>query len=401
MTFVMLPFTYLLQDRKGALNNCRLSIFMDQFFATVASGLETLAAQELDTLGAQDVEPGFCGVAFRGDRALLYRVNLWARLPFRILIQLDEFKCKDKTDLYRGIYNIEWGDYLRPHHTFAVHATGKTQTLNHTHFTALQVKQAIVDQQEHQWQERSNIDTQAPDVAINVHLHQNRCVVSLDSSGESLHRRGYRPAVGAAPLKESLAAALIAWSGWQPDQAFLDPLCGSGTLPLEACLRALNLAPGLFRERFGFETWPNFDADLFNQLYQDAESVERSQLLAPIVGSDRDPDQIHQALTNASFCGVSEQVEFCKRELAEVEPPAPSGVLICNPPYGSRLTSDGELGEFYRLLGNVLKQRFKGWTAFILSGNKALATSIGLKSSQRLSVANGGIPCQVLKYELY
>lgn len=374
---------------------------MHQFFATVAAGLEPLAAQELATLGAAKIEPGFCGVSFQGDYELLYRVNLWARLPFRILVQVQEFRCCDRKDLYAGIYDLDWSMYLSPQKTFAVHATGKTQALNHTHFTALQVKQAIVDQQEHLWGERSNIDTQAPDVAVNVHLHQNRCIVSLDSSGDSLHRRGYRPAVGAAPLKESLAAALIQWSGWQPDQAFVDPLCGSGTLPLEACLRALNLAPGLFRERFGFETWPNFDKDLFDQLYQSAESMERKELAAPIIGSDRDPDQIHQACTNASYCGVSQQIQFLKRDLAEVEAPCDSGVLICNPPYGNRITTDQDLGSFYKLLGDVLKQRFKGWTAFILSGNKALATSIGLKSSQRVSVANGGIPCQVLKYELY
>ena len=372
---------------------------MNQYFATVVRGLEPLAAQELESLGAHSVSPGFCGVAFTGDRALLYRVNLWARLPFRVLVKLDEFPCRDADELYRGIQKIDWQRYLTPDQTLAVDATGKTRRLNHTHFTALQVKKAIVDQQQ-QWGDRSSIDTQEPDVRVNVHLRRDRCTVSLDSSGTSLHRRGYRPAMGIAPLKESLAAALLELSGWQPELPFLDPLCGSGTLPLEACLKALNIAPGLFRERFGFETWLDFDDRLLEQLIQKAQASQLSQLTAPIWGSDRNPEVIEQARANAKNCGVEQHVQFTQAELTQVEAPADSGVLLCNPPYGERL-SDQELGAFYKLLGDVLKQRFKGWTAFVLSGNKELAKSIGLKSSQRIPIDNGSIPCQLMKYELY
>ncbi|PSR18600.1 RNA methyltransferase, partial [filamentous cyanobacterium CCP3] len=241
---------------------------MATYFATVARGLETLAAAELESLGAQQVEPGFCGVAFEGDRALLYRVNLWSRLAFRVLLKLAEFPCCDADDLYSGIQAIDWRPYLPPETTFAVDATGKNRRLNHTHFTALQVKNAVVDQQRQHWGDRSTIDTQHPEVRLNVHLQTDTCTVSLDSSGSSLHRRGYRPAVGAAPLKESLAAALVSLTGWAGEVPLLDPLCGSGTLPLEASLMALNIAPGLFREEFGFHTWPDFDADLWDELYQ-------------------------------------------------------------------------------------------------------------------------------------
>lgn len=374
---------------------------MNQYFATVARGLETLAAQELEQLGAHAVEPGFCGVAFAGDRTLLYRVNLWARLPFRILMKLHEFPCQSAEDLYQGIQTIDWSQYLTPDLTLAVNATGKSEQLNHTHFTALQVKRAIVEQQQEQSGDRSNVELQSPDVQISVHLERDVCTVSLDSSGQSLHRRGYRPAVGAAPLKESLAAALIQLSGWQPEQMFYDPLCGSGTLPLEASLKALNIAPGLFRDRFGFETWLDADLPLLETLIQAAEDSQRESLPAPIWGSDRDEDVIEQAMTNATNCGVSNHVYFTAIDLEDVAAPTDNGVLFCNPPYGERLGRDSDLGAFYKRLGDVLKQRFKGWTAFVLSGNKELSQSIGLKSSQRFAVYNGTLPCQLMKYELY
>ncbi len=258
---------------------------MNQYFATVARGLEPLVVQELEQLGAKDVEPGFCGAAFKGDRPLLYRVNLWARLPFRILRQLGEFDCEDEADLFAGVQQIDWSEYLRPDNTLAVTATGKTEALNHTHFTALQVKNAIVSQQTEQFGERSDVDTQAPDLRINLHLRHDRATLSLDSSGDSLHRRGYRPAVGAAPLKESLAAALIQMTGWQPEVPFFDPLCGSGTLPLEAGLRSLQIAPGLFRERFGFETWHDYDDDLWESMIAEAENQQKAELAAFVGGA--------------------------------------------------------------------------------------------------------------------
>jgi putative N6-adenine-specific DNA methylase len=375
--------------------------YMNQYFATVARGLEALAANELEELGAHAVETGFCGVSFTGDRQLLYRVNLWARLPFRILVKLDEFDCIDADDLYQGIKAIDWSVYLSPDMTIAVNATGKSDRLNHTHFTALQVKNAIVDQQMDRFGDRSNVDVQDADLKIAVHIDQDICQVSLDSSGDSLHRRGYRPAVGLAPLKESLAAALIQMSDWEPQQMFYDPLCGSGTLPLEASLKALHIAPGMFRERFGFETWLDFDQALWAELIQDAYDSRVESLPAPIWGSDRNHEVVDQAIVNAKNCGLANHVYFTKLDLEEVVAPADSGVVFCNPPYGERLGRNSDLGLFYKQLGNVLKQRFKGWTAYVLSGNKELSQTIGLKSSQRIAVLNGALPCQLMKYELY
>ena len=374
---------------------------MNHYFATVARGLEPIAALELERLGAKDVRPDFTGVHFVGDIALLYRVNLWARTIFRVLFTLGEFPCPNADRLYQEVQNIDWEQYISPHNTLSVSATGGNEQLNHTHFTALQVKNAIIDQQRDQFGERSSVDTQDPDLSINVHIYKDRCVLSLDSSGTSLHRRGYRPAVGMAPLKETLAAALLEMSEWEPSLPFLDPLCGSGTLPIEASLKALNIAPGMFRQQFAFEKWLDFDEDLWDGLINEAQNGELDQLPAPIMGSDRDPDILVQARTNAQQCGIAQQITFNLSDIALIEAPASSGVIICNPPYGERLGDAQELGEFYKLLGDVFKQRFQGWTAFVLTGNKELAKRVGLKASRRIPVYNGSIPCTLLKYELY
>jgi len=374
---------------------------MTAYFATVARGLEAIAAQEIRDLGGEAVEPGFAGVSFQGDRQLLYRVNLWGRTLFRVLEPIAEFPCREARELYRGVQRVDWAAYLSPDATFAVRATGSNRALNHSHFTALQVKNAIVDQQRDRWGRRSSIDLEGPDLALNLHIAGDRAVLSRDSSGDSLHRRGYRPAVGRAPLKESLAAALLVLADWQPDQPLLDPCCGSGTILLEAALRSLRIAPGLQRGEFAFERWPDFDPVLWQVLLQEARAQERTDLPAPIWGRDRDPTVLAQARDNAERCGVGDRLHFNVGELADLEAPAPSGLLICNPPYGKRLGDAQELAPLYRQLGDVLKQRFTGWKAYILSGNSQLAKQIGLRTSRRLEVYNGSLPCRLLEYELY
>jgi putative N6-adenine-specific DNA methylase len=374
---------------------------MNQYFATVARGLETIAAQELEQLGAEDVEPDFTGVYFAGDRTLLYRVNLWSRTIFRVLVPIAKFRCYNADMLYREVQNIPWDEYLNPDNTLAVNCTGGNEKLNHTHYTALQVKNAIADQQRDRFNQRSSVDTNNPDLLINLHIHQDVGILSLDSSGGSLHRRGYRPAVGFAPLKETLAAALLEMAEWTPDLPFLDPMCGSGTLPLEASLKALNIAPGLFRDRFGFMNWRDFDEPLWDKLWAEAENSELSETKEIIAGCDRDSDMIAQARTNAQQAGLSDKIKFAQTELSQLEAPADRGVLICNPPYGERLGDASELGDLYKMLGDIFKQRFKGWNAFILTGNKELAKKVGLRTSRRIQVFNGSIPCTLLKYELY
>lgn len=375
--------------------------FMNRYFATVARGLETIAAKELETLGAIQVTPDFTGVHFEGDRTLLYRVNLWARTIFRVLVPICEFRCLDADTLYRGVQTIDWSEYLSPEQTLAIRCTGGNQKLNHTHYSALQVKNAIVDQQRRQFGRRSSVDTDNPDLQINAHIHEHRCILSLDSSGNSLHRRGYRPVMGLAPLKETLAAALLELAEYDPNLPLLDPMCGSGTLPLEGCLKALNIAPGLFREQFALMNWKDFDRPLWRQLCQEALEHQRLELPALIWGSDRDGSAIDNARVHAQNCGVSDFVKLTRMELSQIEAPGDRGTLICNPPYGERLGNSEELGALYKQLGDIFKQRFKGWTAFVLTGNKELAKRVGLRAARRIPVENGAIACTLLKYEMY
>jgi putative N6-adenine-specific DNA methylase len=373
----------------------------NRYFATVARGLEAIAAQELEKLGAEDVTPTFTGVYFTGNQELLYRVNLWTRICFRILMFIAEIKANNEQQLYNHIQTIDWEEYFTPEHTFSVHSTGGNRNLNHTHFTALQIKNAIVDQQQLKFKQRSYIETENPDFIINAHIVENLCILNLDSSGSSLHRRGYRPAMGLAPLKESLASALIELSEWTPNLPFLDPLCGSGTLPIEATLKSLNIAPGLYRESFGFQNWQNFDIQLWQKLREEAEDSQKNELQAPIIGSDNNKKILEQAYSNAQGCHIENKLTLLHQKLSEIEAPSDQGIIICNPPYGKRIGEEKELGNLYKLLGDVFKQRFKGWTAYVLTGNKELAKQIGLKTSRRTPVYNGALPCIFSKYELY
>lgn len=374
---------------------------MTRYFATVARGLEPIAARELEQLGAMNVRPDFTGVHFEGDRALLYRVNLESRVIFRVLMPIAQPHCNDAKQLYREVRGIAWEQYLQPDNTLAVRCTGSNPQLNHSHFTALQIKNAIVDRQRDRFGHRSSIDPQNPDFAINAHIKSDRCIISLDSSGESLHRRGYRPAMGIAPLKETLAAALLEMAEWDASVPFFDPLCGSGTLPLEAGLKALKIAPGLWRDRFAFENWPDFDPQLWQQIRVSAKDSQRPELPAFIGGSDRDPDILQQARVNAENCALDRHVRFLQAELSCLEAPSDRGIIICNPPYGKRLGDPQELRSLYKQLGDTFKQRFKGWKAYILTGSKELSKQVGLRASRRLPVYNGTIACTLLEYELY
>ena len=373
---------------------------LNDYFATTSRGLEEVAAQELIRIGAKNVRPDFTGVHFQGDRELLYRANLWTRTTFRILMPIARIKSFDGDELYRNVQKLDWEQYLDPNMTIAVTCTGKSQNLNHTHFTALQIKNAIVDLQKSRRGKRSSVDTENPDLIINAHIDQKHCILSLDSSGSSLHRRGYRPAMGDAPMKETLAAALLEMAEWTPDLPFLDPMCGSGTLPIEAALKALNIAPGLYRD-FGFQTWLDYDRDLWQGLLKEAGDRQKDSINVPIIGSDGDLKIIRQAFANAESSGLEDYVKFARQEISTVEAPADRGVLICNPPYGVRLGNEAELGELYKLLGDIFKQRFRGWTAYILTGSMKLSRQVGLRTSKRIKLYNGAIPCTLLKYEMY
>jgi len=369
------------------------------YFATVARGLEPIAARELRNLGAENITEDYMGVHFSGDRTLLYRANLWSRTMFRILMPLGEFGCNDAQELYNNVKAIAWEEVLSPEKTISVRTTGGNEALNHTHFTALQVKKAIVDRQWKQFGTRSSVDRDQPDVSINLHVHNDRAILSLDSSGDSLHRRGYRPAVGAAPLKETLASALLALAEYDPNLPLVDPMCGSGTIAIEAGLIARNIAPGLFREEFGFMGWEDFDAALWNRLCDQAIAEQRPAP-APIEASDIDRNAIGHARHNAELCGLESTIQFRECDVLDLKAPSDQGMVICNPPYGERLGEIEELGVFYKQFGDVLKQQFKGWVAYILT-TKPLSKRVGLRAAKRFPIDNGGLACTLLRYELY
>jgi len=374
---------------------------MNRYFATVARGLEEVAAEELTELGAKKVTPKFTGVEFQGDQKVLYQVNLWSRTIFRVLVPILKFPCKNAKQLYQGVQQINWENYLTPQETLAVHCTGKNEQLNHTHFSALQVKNAIADQQMANFGQRSNVDLESPDLILNLHIEKTHAILSLDSTGESLHRRGYRPAMGTAPLKETFAAALLAMTDWEPNLPLLDPMCGSGTFVIEAGLKALNIAPGLYRKRFALEHWSDFKQELWEQLKTEARQQQRLKLPARIYGCDYAWDMLEQAQVNVENAGLDQHLDLSCRELSDLEPPENQGIIICNPPYGKRLGEVKALGSLYQELGDIFKQRFKGWTAYVLSGNKELTKQIGLRTSKRIPVYNGSLPCTLLRYELF
>ena len=381
--------------------------------AVVPPGLEEVAAQELTALGAVAVQPLRRAVACRVDLAGYYRLHLQARLPFRLLRELARFPCSQRQELYDGVQHAaDWATWLPPEHSLRVDASGSSGSLNHSHYTALQVKNALVDWQRQHWGARSTVNLEDPDLCLHLHLSAGRpggrggeAVLSVDGSGGSLHRRGYRRAMGLAPLKENLAAGLIRLTGWDGQVPLADPMAGSGTLLIEAACSALGRAPGLQRS-FALQRWPDFDATLWRQEQQAAAALAQQQPphghpLPPLLGLEQDPAVLAQAQANAEAAGVAPWISLQQGDCRAFQPPpgAP-GLLVCNPPYGERIGDREDLEALYSDLGQMLKERCSGWTLWLLSGNPELTGALRLKASRRIPVSNGGIDCRWLRYEL-
>ena len=384
--------------------------------AVVPPGLETVASEELVKLGAQAVKTQRGAVAFATDPAGYYRLHLQARCPFRLLRELTRFPCTSKHDLHHWLPRVvDWDTWLPPERSFRVEVTGSTPDLNHSHFTALEVKNTLVDWQRQRWGSRSSVDRQDPDLILHLHLHRRgEAVLSLDGSGGSLHRRGWRAAVGLAPLKENLAAGLIALTGWDGRCPLVDPFCGSGTLLIEAACMALGRAPGLVAtaagaapqaRSFALQRWPDFNPALWEQEVNAAHSLARPTLadggsLAPLVGRDHNPEVLAQAQANAQAAGVAPWIRFELGEADAFTPPPGPGMVVTNPPFGERLGERQELEELYRALGRRLREKAPGWTLWLLSGHPGLTGALRLKASQRIPVSHGGLDCRWLRYDL-
>ena len=369
-----------------------------EIIAKTFMGLEPVLAKELTQLGANNVEIGRRMVSFTGNKELMYRANFQLHTAIRILKPIRHFKAKSADDVYEEIKKIDWTEYLGSDKTFAVDAVVFSEEFRHSKFVSYKVKDAIVDQFRERTGKRPNISVANPDLRLNIHIAEDQCTLSLDSSGESLHRRGYRQESVEAPLNEVLAAGMILMSGWQGDTDFIDPMCGSGTLLIEAALIARNMAPGLFRKEFAFEKWPDFDADLFDEIYND-DSQER-EFKHHIYGYDVDMKAVNTALMNVKAAGLSGDITIRQQDFKDFTQPANKSIMITNPPYGERISTPDLLGT-YKMIGERLKHQFKGNDAWVLSYREECFEQIGLQPSIKIPLYNGSLECEFRRYQMF
>ena len=377
-----------------------------QLFATTPKAMETILTDELQTLGITNIKATMAGVAFQGDLETAYRACLWSRTANRILLVLSSFEVKTQEDLYNGIQQINWYEHINPEDTFAVSFSAKnSEAINNTHFGALKVKDAIVDQMRDKFQKRPSIDTEQPNIRINVYLQGEQAQLSLDLSGESLHRRGYRDVNIRAPMKENLAAAMLLRCGWpeiaKQKGALIDPMCGSGTLLLEAAMIAADYAPGLLREYFGFIGWKKHDAACWKKLRMEALQRRKVGLekLPIIVGFDQNRHTVNTALAHIANAGLQNKIHVERRDIEDAQPAESwtPGLLICNPPYGERLGDEQETAELYKKFGESLKAHFIGWKAAMIISNPELGFRLGVRSQKPITLYNGALECKLLR----
>lgn len=371
--------------------------------AKTFKGLEEVLAGELIALGANQVQLERRAVRFSGDKALLYRANLCLRTASRVLVPIASFRAKDTDDIYRQLLALDWDRYMTAETTFAIDTTAYSEQFRNSRFITYRVKDAVADWWNEHAGKRPNVRVTDPDLLLNVHVAQDRVTVSLDSSGESLHKRGYRVANTEAPINEALAAGMLLMAGWHGQCDFYDPMCGSGTLPIEAALIARNIAPGIFRQSFAFERWRDFDAELWSDIYND-DSAERP-FDHHIYGSDTSFYAIQQAEKNVKSAGVQRDIELRQIRMEELRPTesslAGAPLMMMNPPYGERLASNRDMEELYGRIGTALKHHWAGATAWIISSNEAAMKCIGLRPSKRVRLLNGELDCQFNRYDLF
>ena len=374
---------------------------MEQTFELIAKtfmGLEPVLAKELTQLGANDVQIGRRMVSFTGDKAMMYRANLQLHTAIRILKPIKHFKARSADDVYEEVKKIDWSNYIGEDKTFAVDSVVFSDEFRHSKFVSYKVKDAIVDQFRERTGKRPNISVANPDIRLNMHIAEDKCTLSLDSSGESLHRRGYRQESVEAPLNEVLAAGMILMTGWKGDTDFYDPMCGSGTLLIEAALIARNMAPGLFRKEFAFEKWPDFDAELFDDIYND-DSEER-EFTHHIYGFDVDVKAVNTARLNVKAAGLTKDITVEEADFKDFQQPKNKAIMVTNPPYGERISTPDLLGT-YKMIGERLKHQFQGNDAWVLSYREECFDQIGLKPSIKIPLYNGSLECEFRKYQMF
>ena len=369
-----------------------------EMIAKTFQGLEEILAEELTTLGANDIQIGRRMVSFTGDKRMMYKVNFCLRTAIRILKPIKNFTAKDADEVYNQIQAIPWEEYLDVNKTFAIDAVVFSEEFRHSKFVSYKVKDAIVDYFRKKTGKRPSVRINNPDVLLNIHIAQTTCTLSLDSSGESLHRRGYRQEQVDAPLNEVLAAGMLLMTGWRGECDLIDPMCGSGTIPIEAALIARNIAPGVFRKGFAFEKWVDFDSEMFDEIYND-DSQER-EFTHKIYGYDNNPKANEIATHNIKAAGVSKDVTLKLQPFQQFEQPQEKSIIVMNPPYGERISTNDLLG-LYQMIGERLKHAFVGNEAWVLSYREECFDQIGLKPSKKVPLFNGALECEFRKYEIF
>jgi putative N6-adenine-specific DNA methylase len=366
--------------------------------AKTLRGLEGLLADEVRSIGGKNVMTGTRVVHFEGNREILYKANFLSRTALRVLKPFYQFRARNENELYRGAYELDWAPLLSGDKTFAIDGVLNSPYFNHSGYIALKVKDAIADQFRAKTGKRPSVDTEDPDIRINLHISGDECTLLLDSSGESLHKRGYRDGSHTAPLSEVLAAGIIMLSGWDRRSPLIDPMCGSGTIPIEAALIAGNIPPGMYRDNFAFQKWPDYDDQLFRKIY-DADYPEPKEMPV-IAGSDMSSQAIAIARKNSKNAFLTRKTTFRISPIDSAEPPGPDGILITNPPYGERIQPEN-LKALYTVMGDALKKNFTGYTAWILSSNLDALKFIGLRPEKKLILYNGPLECRLVKFPLY
>lgn len=374
---------------------------MEKEFELIAKtfmGLEQVLAQELTQLGANNVQIGRRVVTFTGNKEIMYRANFQLHTAIRILKPIAHFKAKSADDMYNEVSKIDWSLYIEKGKTFSVDSVVYSDEFTNSRFVTYKVKDAIVDQFRERTGTRPNISVTNPDIRLNIHVAEFDATLSLDSSGESLHRRGYRQESVEAPLNEVLAAGMILMTGWKGETDFIDPMCGSGTLPIEAALITRNISPGVFRKEFAFEKWPDFDKDLFDEIYND-ESQER-EFEHHIYGYDVDMKCVNTAKLNVTAAGLSKDITIAHQDFKDFKQPEEKSIIIMNPPYGERISTPNLLGT-YKMIGERLKHNFMDNEAWILSYREECFRQIGLKPSIKIPLYNGSLECEYRRYQMF
>lgn len=374
------------------------------FFATCPKGLELLLVEELKNLGATTANEKLAGVAFTGDLAIAYKACLWSRLANRILLPIQQFRAETPEELYDNVQSIVWHEHVNPEGTIHVHFISSQSQITHTLFGAQKVKDAIVDQFRRKFNVRPSVEKSFPDLSVHVYLHKDVASVSIDLSGQSLHKRNIRTEQGEAPLKENLAAAILMRAQWQKilkeKGALVDPMCGSGTFLIEAAQIAANIAPGLSRQYFGFLGWKKHDAILWEKLSREAEEVKQLDNIPKIVGYDHDSAMIKIAFANIERAGLLGKIHVEKKSLNDLQSPGDFGLLVTNPPYGERMGELVELESTYTVLGEKLRTLFQSWHAAIFTGNIDLAKKLAIRAKKQYALFNGAIPCKLLLFDV-